>query len=110
MSEAEKQEILGQSWALVNTSIREALPVSFLESLANSTPVISGEDPDQLVSRNGYHVMYDDYQAGLDWLMDSAKWRQMGESGRKHVEQVYESNRVADLHLIEYRKILETDP
>ncbi len=110
VSEEEKQEILGKSWALLNTSIREALPVSFLEAFANRTPVISGENPDQLVSKYGYHVQDDDYQSGLEWLLQSDKWRQAGALGREHVEQVFESNKVADLHLKEYEKILETRP
>jgi glycosyltransferase involved in cell wall biosynthesis len=107
VSEAEKQEILGRSWATINTSIREALPVSFLESLANCTPVISGEDPDRLVSRYGYPVVDEDYQAGLEWLLESSSWRKAGAMGRKHVENVFDSNRVADLHIHEYEKILE---
>jgi len=110
VSEEKKQEILGKSWALVNTSIREALPISFLESLANRTPIISSEDPDQLVSRYGYHVKDDNYQSGLDWLLESNQWRQAGASGREYVEQVFESNKVADLHIHEYEKALETLP
>ena len=38
---ARLQSILSQSWILVNTSVREGLPTSFLEALANQryTPV-----------------------------------------------------------------------
>ncbi|MCW4012020.1 MAG: glycosyltransferase family 4 protein [Candidatus Bathyarchaeota archaeon] len=107
ISEHEKQEILGKSWALLNTSIREALPVSFLEALANETPVISGENPDNLVSDYGYHVMEDDYEAGLAWLMDSHEWQHKGKNGRRHVARVYDSDHVADLHIEEYTRITE---
>ncbi len=48
VTEEEKSRILASSWALMNTSVREALPVSFLEALAHKTPIISGEDPDGL--------------------------------------------------------------
>ncbi len=50
VSEEEKSRILEKSWALVNTSVREALPISFLEALAHETPILSGEDPDGLTS------------------------------------------------------------
>ena len=107
VSEKEKQEILGKSWALLNTSIREALPVSFLEALANKTPVISGENPDKLVSDYGYHVMNDDYDAGLAWLLDSDEWQIRGKKGRHHVSKVYDADHVADLHIGEYTRIIE---
>jgi glycosyltransferase involved in cell wall biosynthesis len=107
VSEAEKQEILGHSWALINTSIREALPVSFLESLANETPVISRENPDDLISRYGYHVQSGEYQDGLDLLLDCDEWRHRGKDGRRHVQSVYDADKVADLHIREYERIIE---
>jgi glycosyltransferase involved in cell wall biosynthesis len=107
VSEAEKQEILGKSWALVNTSVREALPISFLEALACRTPIISGENPDELVSRFGYRVQEDNYQDGLKWLLDSDSWKKKGEMGKKEIERVYDVEKVVDLHLKEYEKILE---
>ncbi len=107
VSEKEKQMILSQSWALLNTSIREALPVSFLEALAAETPVISGENPDQLVSDYGYHVRGDDYEAGLLWLLDSDEWRRRGKNGRRHVSRVYDMDHVTDLHIAEYERVLE---
>lgn len=105
VSESEKQMILGKSWALLNTSIREALPISFLEALASKTPVISGENPDNLVSKYGYHVQDDDYDSGLDWLLNSEDGCRKGIEGRKHVERVYEMDRVVDLHIAEYERI-----
>ena len=106
VSEQEKQLLLGRSWALLNTSIREALPISFLEALASGTPVISGENPDNLVSDYGYHVLDDDYESGLRWLIEMDEWRRKGVAGRRHVEEVYEVDKVVDLHISEYEKIL----
>jgi glycosyltransferase involved in cell wall biosynthesis len=107
VSELEKQKILGKSWALVNTSIREALPISFLESLASRTPIISGENPDELVSNYGYVVRSDNYISALEWLLESDDWRRKGEEGRKYVEKVHEIEKVVELHVKEYEKILE---
>lgn len=109
VSESEKQLILGRSWALLNTSIREALPISFLEALASGTPVISGENPDDLVSNYGYHVEGDDFESALDWLQSSEMCRRKGKEGREHVRRVYEVDKVVDLHIAEYEKIEALD-
>ena len=81
---------------------------SFLEALASKTPVISGENPDNLVSDYGYHVKDDDFESGLDWLLKSEDYKNRGIKGRRHMEQVYEVNRVVDLHIAEYEKIEES--
>jgi len=109
IQESEKQRVLGKSWALLNTSIREALPISFLEALASKTPIISGENPDELVSKYGYHVKEDDFDSGLDWLLNSEEWRRKGIQGREQVKRVYEVERVVDLHIAEYERIEASD-
>jgi glycosyltransferase involved in cell wall biosynthesis len=105
VSEEEKSRILASSWALMNTSVREALPVSFLEALAHKTPIISGENPDDLTSSYGFHVQGEDYEEGLRWLLESDDWRQRGEDGRCHVGKVFEMEHVIDLHLEKYKEI-----
>jgi glycosyltransferase involved in cell wall biosynthesis len=52
----EKLETLASAWALVNTSIHEGLAISFLEALACETPLISCQNPEDLVSRFGSYV------------------------------------------------------
>jgi glycosyltransferase involved in cell wall biosynthesis len=52
----EKRRTIAQAWALVNPSIHEALPVSFVEAFAACIPVISCQDPGGLVSRFGTYV------------------------------------------------------
>jgi len=106
VSEDEKSRILGESWALVNTSIREALPVSFLEALAHETPIISGENPDQLTSTYGFHTQNDDYDSGIEWLLATDEWRRRGTAGRKHVSGVYEVGKVVDMHEKIYAELL----
>jgi len=108
VSEEEKSSILERSWALVNTSIREALPVSFLEALAHETPILSGEDPDGLTSSFGYRVRDDDYGKELKDLLESGGWMERGRLGRRYVEEVHEVGKVVDRHIEIYEGVLES--
>jgi glycosyltransferase involved in cell wall biosynthesis len=63
----EKRRLLSSAWALVNTSIHEALPVSFVEALHCGTPVVSCQDPEAVASRFGVYVGRWD-GSGLDGL------------------------------------------
>ena len=49
----QKDRWLSSAWAMINTSMHEGMPVSFLESWAAGTPVVSGLDPEGAVSRGG---------------------------------------------------------
>ena len=49
----EKQRLLRGSWALLNTSIHEGLPISFQEALAAGVPLVAPLDPERVVSRFG---------------------------------------------------------
>ncbi len=106
VDEAEKSRVLEESWALVNTSVREALPVSFLEALAHETPIISGDDPDGLTSSYGCRVAGDDYASAIRVMLGSEDWFRRGRRGRAHVEEVYEVGRVVELHLEAYSRAL----
>ena len=110
VSEEEKSRILGESWALVNTSVREALPVSFLEALAHEAPVISGEDPDGLTSRYGYLVRGGDYGSAVRRMLSDPDRLRKGAEGRRYVRRAHDVDRVADLHLRVYRRHLEGRP
>lgn len=52
----EKRALLASAWLLVNTSIHEALPVSFLEALVFQIPIVSCQNPEDIVSRFGYYT------------------------------------------------------
>lgn len=52
----EKQNYLKSAKILVNTSIHEALPISFLEALSYGTLLVSNRNPENLTSKFGIHV------------------------------------------------------
>ena len=93
---AEKARLLSSAWVLVNTSIHEGLPVSFLEALACETPIVSCNDPEGVVSRFGVYTGRCDgagleglprLQEGLASLLeDRARREQLGRAGRAWVE------------------------
>jgi glycosyltransferase involved in cell wall biosynthesis len=51
-----KDALLRSAWAFVNTSVHEALPVSFLEAFAYGKPVITCQNPDGFGERFGYYT------------------------------------------------------
>ena len=53
---AEKEQFLRESKILVNTSIHEALPVSFLEALSYGVTLVSNRNPEDLTSKFGIWV------------------------------------------------------
>jgi len=107
VSEDEKSRILEESWCLVNTSVREALPVSFLEALGHETPIISSLDPDDLTSRFGYPAKDGHYSEALRRMLGDDRRRSKGMKGRSYVEEVHEVGRVVDRHLEIYEGLLE---
>jgi glycosyltransferase involved in cell wall biosynthesis len=64
---ASKRAVLGSAWMVVNTSIHESLPISFLEALHCGTPIVSCQDPEGVTSRFGRYVGRVD-GSGLDAL------------------------------------------
>jgi glycosyltransferase involved in cell wall biosynthesis len=104
---AEKEKLLLESRVLVNTSVSECLPVSFLEAAAHSCAILSPHDPDGFASRFGYHVKGGDYAEGLRWLLEG-NWGQAGERGRSYVASTHDERRVIDMHLETYEAALAT--
>lgn len=52
----QKAKHLKEAKILVNTSIHEALPISFLEALSYGTLLVSNRNPEELTSKFGIHV------------------------------------------------------
>jgi glycosyltransferase involved in cell wall biosynthesis len=95
----DKAKMLASSWVLVNTSIHERLAISFLEALACGTPIISCQNPEDVISRFGVYVGRWD-GAGLEalpkfvqalklLLEDAALRMRLGSEGRAWVARTH---------------------
>ena len=94
------------AWVLVNTSVREGLPYTFLEAAAHGCAVLSGLDPDGFASRFGVVAGEDSLAEGLRSLLKADCWRQKGALGREYVAETFAEERSLDRHLQAYEEVL----
>ncbi len=104
--EPEKSKLLGESWVLVNTSVSECLPVSFLEAAASGCAILSFHNPDGFASSFGFHVKNGNLDQGLRFLLEDDRWRERGKKGRAHVSKVHEKKRAIERHIAAYVALL----
>ena len=89
---ASKRSVLGSASMIVNTSIHESLPISFLEALHCGTPIVSCQDPEGVTSRFGRYVgrvdgsgldSLDTFADAIESLLDDEELRlRLGAEGR----------------------------
>ena len=94
-----KHQVVSSALVLVNTSIHEGLPTSFLEALARETPLLSFTNQEDVASRFGIHVPWrggdgmtglSELVAGLRRLLDDESLRiALGRDGRRWVERTH---------------------
>lgn len=112
VTEEEKSKILEKSWIYINTSIRECLPLAFLEAAAHKCAILSSENPDDFAENFGYRVTDGSliaYVKRLKFLLKDDCWKEKGEKSFKYVKEVHEINHVIDQHIDIYNKLLLTD-
>lgn len=97
----EKEELLKNIWCIINTSIHEALPNSFLESLSYGKPIIACHNPDNLVSRFGVYTgeilgdgldnaALQKFSDGIEKILSQRdKWQESGDIARNHMAELY---------------------
>lgn len=94
--------IFAESWVLVNTSAKEALPNAFIEAAGHRCAILSPFDPDGFATRSGCRVRDGDFAAGLAWLFEGDSWRALGEAGARHAKEFFDTDAVIDRHLAFY--------
>jgi glycosyltransferase involved in cell wall biosynthesis len=107
---AELSELLARSWVLVNTAAREGLPTSFLEAMARGCAILSHVNPDDIATRFGYHVLDDDFAAGLRWLLTADRWRDRGRAAVEYVRDGFDLKRSIDKHVTVYERLVARHP
>nr|AEC04668.1 glycosyltransferase [Pasteurella multocida] len=95
----EKNQYLKDAKILINTSIHEALPVSFLEALSYGTLLVSNQNPEDLTSQFGIHVgtvlgdgfeHVDKYVNAVKALMENDEHRKdLAQQGIKYIKEVH---------------------
>ncbi len=100
----DKNRLLDDSWILVNTSVSECLPVSYLEATAHGCAILSPHDPDGFASCFGKHIPVDRLDEGLSWLLEDERWRERGLKGFNYVREHHEMKKVIDQHIAEYKE------
>ncbi len=95
-------EILGKSWVIVNTSLREALPTTFIEAAAHRCAILSYLDAEGFASRFGAVAEPGTLAESLDSLLADDRWRNLGEAGYRHVRNVFATDVAIDRHIVAY--------
>ena len=95
-------EILGKSWVIVNTSLREALPTTFIEAAAHRCAIVSYLDADGFASRFGLVSPPGELASSLRELIGDDRWRRCGEAAYEHVRGTYSVDAAIDRHIAAY--------
>ena len=103
----QKYDLLEKAWVLVNTSMRECLPISFLEASASKCAILSSNNPDGFAEKFGHHATDENYEKGLRLLLKDDMWREKGVKGYEYVKETHELSRVIDQHAKMYKEIVE---
>ncbi|WP_370427318.1 glycosyltransferase family 4 protein [Actinobacillus pleuropneumoniae] len=99
----EKEEYLKDAKILINTSIHEALPISFLEALSYGTLLVSNQNPENVTEKFGIYVgqvlgngfdKVDLYVDAVKSLIEDDNRRQMlAEKAIEYVKEVHNYER-----------------
>lgn len=92
VSGEEKDRLLRECKVLVNTSIHEAIPVSFLEAISYGQKLLSCQNPDDITKSNGYFTgtilgegidRIEEFQKGLEFCLNNYNEKEIIESIEK---------------------------
>jgi glycosyltransferase involved in cell wall biosynthesis len=104
-----KETVLSKAWVLINTSVYECLPVSFLEALAHKCALLSTQNPDGITERFGVCAKptVESLLEGLKCLIYADNWKHLGQEGYEYVLKVHETSKCIQDHIDLYRSLAE---
>jgi glycosyltransferase involved in cell wall biosynthesis len=92
---------------MVNCATREALPNSFIEASAAKCAILSYVNPDNFASNFGFHAKNDNFEEGLNWLLENNRWQEKGEMGYRYIREKFQMDQVIQKHIDIYKDILK---
>jgi glycosyltransferase involved in cell wall biosynthesis len=106
--EKEKFEsILSRSTAILNSSSREGLPLTFLEAAGMGCAIIATVNPDEFASRFGAFTTPNNLEQALEDLSkNQEKYKGLGKKAYEYVKSLYSYEIAIDAHIEEYKSIL----
>jgi len=96
------QQVLEKSWVIVNTAAREGIATATLEGLAHQCAVLSKVNSENEAQNFGYHAERDDFDRGLNRLLENDSWREKGIRGQRWVAENFEIEMSIDRHIKAY--------
>ena len=112
IDEKEKQLLLQKSWILLNTSVREGLPISFLEAGANGMAIVSSVNPDSYTSKFGIFVedgKIDSFKNAINQLIKTEGCFELGKKAYRFMLKNHKTEVVIKKHLDILNKIYRQD-
>lgn len=106
VSEEEKQQVLSRSWILLNTSVREGLPISFLEAGARGCAIVSSVNPDNYSSMFGSFVEKGEFQVAIKKLVESEECFEFGKLAHQHMLRFHKTSVVMGKHIDAMNRLL----
>lgn len=104
------RDVLGRTWALVNTASREGLPLTFQEAAGYGCAIVSAVNPDEFASRFGVHVADGDFAGAVRALFQSPEAvLRKGAEARRYVLDTYEAGTATQTHINTYRRVTGRD-
>jgi glycosyltransferase involved in cell wall biosynthesis len=101
------ESIVGGSTAILNSSSREGLPLTFLEAAGMGCAIISTVDPDSFASRFGRFIKVNEFAAALEDLKNNQeKYISLGKKTYEYVRNTYRYDKALDAHIAEYKRIM----
>ena len=99
-------DVYESSWVFVNTASREAHPLTFFEAAGRGCAIMSFVNPDDFASKFGYWAEREDFERGLQYLLDNDNWQAHGRKGYEYVRQHYTYDVAANIHIELYSRLL----
>ena len=108
----EINQYYSRATVLVNTSNFEGFPYAFIQAWMNYTPVVSlNSDPDEIICKYklGFHSkIFQQLKQDVKMLLENEHLRrQMGENGRRYVEENHDINNIVKQHIEVFRQLVK---